>query len=55
MRFSGSLGDYYGNPYLQVYNGGFNRNVSSKLFTDLFLEQKLDFLLKGSIGQAKSH
>jgi len=53
MRFSGSLGDYYGNPYLQVYNGGFNRNVSSKLFTDLFLEQKLDFLLKGLSAKAK--
>ena len=41
---SGSIGD---NPYTQLNNGSFNRYTSSKLFTDVVLEQKLDMLLKG--------
>jgi len=35
------------NPYTNMYNGSFDRNLSSTLFTDLILDQKLDFLLKG--------
>ena len=41
---SGAIGD---NPYTQLNNGAFNRYTSSKLFTDVVLEQKLDMLLKG--------
>jgi len=46
-RFAGSLGDYYQNPYNTLKNGDFRRFLDSKLFTDLIINQKLDFLIKG--------
>ena len=46
-RNASSLADYFGNPYSLLNNGSFRRYTSSKLFTDLIVDQKLDFLLKG--------
>ncbi len=46
-RVAQSFGSYLGNPYQAVVNGSFNRYLSSKLFTDAILNQKLDFITKG--------
>ena len=40
-------GDFTTNPYYQLISGKFQQNTSSKLFTDILLEQKLDFITKG--------
>jgi TonB-linked SusC/RagA family outer membrane protein len=37
----------YGNPYTIASQGSFNRYTSSKLFTDLILDQKLDAFVEG--------
>ena len=47
VRFASSLGDYFSNPYTSLQNGSFNRYLDSKLYTDLLIDQKLDFLIKG--------
>lgn len=47
IRLSDSMGDFSGNPYSRTQNGGFTQYTDSKVFTDLILNQKLDFLLKG--------
>ncbi|MCL6102276.1 MAG: SusC/RagA family TonB-linked outer membrane protein [Bacteroidetes bacterium] len=35
------------NPYTQLAMGNFNKYLRSKLFTDIFLDQKLNFIIKG--------
>jgi TonB-linked SusC/RagA family outer membrane protein len=47
MRLSASVGEFTGNPYSSFYDGSFNMYNESKLFTDLILNQKLDFITKG--------
>ncbi len=41
------------NPYSMFNSGSFNRDNDSKLFTDLILEQKLDFITKGLLFKGK--
>lgn len=47
IRLSESLGEHHANPYTTLNSGSFNRYLDSKLFTDIALDQKLDFMLKG--------
>ncbi len=42
-----NFGEFSPNPYTQMNNGQFNRYTGSKLFTDLILNQKLDFITEG--------
>jgi TonB-linked SusC/RagA family outer membrane protein len=50
-RLSVPLGEYTGNPYTSLHQGQFNKELGSTLFTDLILNQKLDFITKGlSVG-----
>ena len=46
-RLAMNFGEFTGNPYTSMNQGSFNRYLDSKLFTDLILDQKLDFLTKG--------
>lgn len=47
IRLAESLGEHHGNPYTTLNSGAFNKYQSSKLFTDLILEQQLDKFVKG--------
>ena len=47
QRLAMNFGEYTGNPYTSMHNGSFNQYTDSKLFTDLILDQKLDFVTKG--------
>lgn len=47
IRLSTQLSEYTGNPYNQLFQGNFNEYTESKLFTDLIVNQKLDFVTKG--------
>lgn len=42
-----------GNPYYQIMRGRFNQYTDVKLFSDIILKQKLDFITKGLSVQAK--
>ena len=53
MRYSNNLGEYLSNPYNVFYSGSFNRYTNSKLFTDILLNQDLDFITKGLQFKAK--
>lgn len=53
IRLSRDYAEYTGNPYTTLNNGSFNRYLDSKLFTDLFLTQDLDFITKGLSVQGK--
>lgn len=46
-RLAMNFDDFIGNPYTTFHQGSFNRRTDSKLFTDLFLTQSLDRILKG--------
>jgi len=46
-RRAAAWGERWGNPYTNFKNGSFNNYTSSRVFTDLILDQKLDFLTKG--------
>ena len=46
-RLSSQLAEYTGNPYSLMNQGDFNQYTDSKLFSDLLLDQKLDFVTKG--------
>ena len=46
-RLAHHLSEYTGNPYSTMNQGNFNQYTDSKLFTDLILDQKLDFITKG--------
>lgn len=45
--------DYFANPYNTFYSGSYNRNLTSKLFTDLIFNQKLDFITSGLLFKSK--
>ena len=47
MRYAAPFGEYTGNPYNTMNTGQFNKDLNSRLFTDLILSQDLGFLLKG--------
>lgn len=46
-RLAHHMSEYTGNPYSLINQGDFNQYTDSKLFTDLILDQKLDFITKG--------
>jgi TonB-linked SusC/RagA family outer membrane protein len=46
-RLSSQLDEFTGNPYGVMNQGDFNQYTDSKLFSDLILDQKLDFITKG--------
>jgi TonB-linked SusC/RagA family outer membrane protein len=46
-RLALKLNGFTTNPYTYLAQGNFNKYLSSKLFTDLFFDQKLDFITKG--------
>lgn len=52
-RLSSQLSEYTGNPYSLMNEGDFNQYTDSKLFSDLILDQKLDFVTKGLSVKAK--
>ena len=52
-RLAMNFGEFTGNPYTTMNQGTFNRYLDSKLFTDLILDQKLDFLTKGLSTRGK--
>jgi TonB-linked SusC/RagA family outer membrane protein len=47
MRLAEAFGEYTGNPYTSLNTGEFRQYVDSKLYTDLILDQKLDFITEG--------
>lgn len=47
QRLSKAFGEYTGNPYNTVNRGQFNEFTSSKLFTDLLFDQKLNSITEG--------
>lgn len=47
FRHSAPFGEYTGNPYIAMNTGQFNKDLDSRLFTDLIFSQDLGFLLKG--------
>jgi TonB-linked SusC/RagA family outer membrane protein len=53
IRYADDFGEYTNNPYTVFNEGTFNRYLDSKLFTDIFLKQKLDYILKGLSVQGK--
>lgn len=53
-RRAQAFGEYTGNPYTSLSNGDFNRDLGSRMFTDLILSQKMDNLLKGLSFNAKA-
>lgn len=52
-RRAQAFGEYTGNPYTSMMNGDFNRDLGSRMFTDLILNQKLDGITKGLSMNAK--
>lgn len=52
-RLSAAQNDKNTNPYSTLHQGTFNEYTSSKLFTDLILQQNLDMITKGLSVQAK--
>ncbi len=46
-RLSQAFGGYVGNPYNNFANGSLRRFLSTKIFTDIVLDQKLDFIVTG--------
>jgi len=53
IRLAQDFAEFTGNPFTILNNGSFNRYLDSKLFTDLFLTQELDFITKGLSFQGK--
>jgi TonB-linked SusC/RagA family outer membrane protein len=47
IRYSAPFGEYTGNPYNTMNTGQFNKDLGSRLFTDLIFSQDLGFVLKG--------
>lgn len=47
IRLAMNFGEYTGNPYTSLHQGQFNQDLDSKLFTDMILNQKLDFVTPG--------
>jgi TonB-linked SusC/RagA family outer membrane protein len=46
-RLAQAFGEYTGNPYNSIRQGNFNRDLGSRMFTDLIFNQKLDMIAKG--------
>jgi TonB-linked SusC/RagA family outer membrane protein len=46
-RLTLPFGERFGNPYSNFYDGSFRKYLGSKVFSDLILNQKLDYFLKG--------
>lgn len=46
-RFAQNFGEYTGNPYTSLHQPSFNRDLSSRLFTDVIFTQKLDNITEG--------
>jgi len=46
-RRAAAWGERFGNPYTNFMDGTFRNYTGSRVFTDLILDQKLDFLTKG--------
>lgn len=53
MRYAAAFGEYTGNPYNTMNTGQFNKDLNSRLFTDMVFNQDLSFLLKGLKLNAK--
>lgn len=47
IRLADKLTEYTDNPYNNMNSGQFNKDLGSRLFTDLIFSQDLSFLLKG--------
>ncbi|MCK9638388.1 MAG: TonB-dependent receptor [Prolixibacteraceae bacterium] len=47
IRLAANFGEYTGNPYNSLHTGQFNQDLNTKLFTDVLINQKLDFITKG--------
>jgi TonB-linked SusC/RagA family outer membrane protein len=47
VRLAQSFGSFHANPYSTIASGSFNRYITSTLFTDIIIDQKVDFILKG--------
>jgi TonB-linked SusC/RagA family outer membrane protein len=52
-RLALKLNGFTTNPYTYLARGDFNKYLESKLFTDLFFDQKLDKVIKGLSFKAK--
>jgi TonB-linked SusC/RagA family outer membrane protein len=52
MRYA-TNSDYFKNPYNTFFSGSYNKSLTSKLFTDVMLNQKLDFITKGLVFKSK--
>jgi len=46
-RRAAAWGERFGNPYTNFMDGTFRNYTGSKVFTDLLIDQKLDFIVKG--------
>jgi TonB-linked SusC/RagA family outer membrane protein len=46
-RLQQNFGEYTANPYSSLVQPSFNRDLGSRLFTDLIFDQKLDNIIKG--------
>ncbi len=47
MRYAAPFGEYTSNPFNTMNTGQFNKDLTSRLFTDLIFNQDLGFLLTG--------
>jgi TonB-linked SusC/RagA family outer membrane protein len=52
-RRSAAWGERFGNPYTNFMDGTFRNYTGSRVFTDLILDQKLDFITKGLSFKSK--
>jgi len=53
IRLAEAFGEYTGNPYTSLHTGQFNEDTSSKLYTDLLFDQKLNFITEGLSFKSK--
>jgi len=53
-RLAEAFGEYTGNPYTSLNSSNFNEYTSSKLYTDVFINQKLDFITEGLSFKGKA-
>lgn len=53
IRLALKLNGFTTNPYTYLAQGNFNKYLNSKLFTDMVLDQKLDFIVKGLTFKGK--
>jgi TonB-linked SusC/RagA family outer membrane protein len=53
IRLAASNDAWFTNSFTNVNQGSFDRQLNNTLFTDLILDQKLDFILKGLSARGK--